>query len=173
MNFQSEHTCVTGIQIQKEKSLSCPLQSHPMGNHSLTFITLLLLPVLELPIQNHIVIVFQVWLVSFRVMLLRFIPVVGCIHNSFPLVEQYLVICMYHHGLIQPPVKGHLGGFQCGIHSQHPVDGSGEIPTDKWLDRVQVFVILRRAWHCGFYHQHSEHLSNQHLKSSCFEDQLI
>ena len=50
MNFQSEHTCVTGIQIQKEKSLSCPLQSHPMGNHSLTFITLLLLPVLELPI---------------------------------------------------------------------------------------------------------------------------
>lgn len=91
MNFQSEHTCITGIQIQKEKSLSCPLQSHPMGNHSLTFITLLLLPVLELPIQNHIVVVFQVWLFSFRVMLLRFIPVVACIHNSFPLVEQYLV----------------------------------------------------------------------------------
>lgn len=91
MNFQSEHTCITGIQIQKEKSLSCPLQSHPMGNHSLTFITLLLLPVLELPIQNHIMVVFQVWLFSFRVMLLRFIPVVGCIHNSFPLVEQYLV----------------------------------------------------------------------------------
>ena len=50
MNFQSEHTCATGVQIQKEKSLSCPLQSHPKGNHSLTFITLLLLPVLQLPI---------------------------------------------------------------------------------------------------------------------------
>ena len=92
MNFQSEHTCVTGVQIQKEKSLSCPLQSHPKGNHSLTFITLLLLRVLELPVQNHIVVVFQVWLFSFRVMFLRCIPVVACIQNSFPLaVEQYLV----------------------------------------------------------------------------------
>lgn len=134
MNFQSEHTCVTGVGFRKEKSLSCPLQSHPkVTTHS--FITSIAFACstrtsyLESYSGSLSSVAFFI-----QSMFLRCIPVVACIQNSFPLaVEQYLVyacaICRH-----QPSVKGHLGGFQCGIHSQHPVDGSGEFPrTNGWI----------------------------------------